>query len=320
MENKEKQARAQSSNASWLDAALKKYDEATEKINTITRSALTIQDYELLHKELVQWIRDWFEHNGKGCNAVIGISGGKDSTICCALLCEAIGKDRVIGILMPNGVQHDIDVSKEVCEYYGIKHFIVNIRQSVDAYKKMLKDNGLEITNQTAYNIPPRVRMTTLYAFSQSLNGRVVNTSNLSEDYVGWMTLFGDAAGDFSPLSFLTVTEVRKLGHEMGVPAKWVDKAPEDGLVGTTDEEALGVTYEQIDEYITTGEVKGDKKAEERIVALINKSKFKLKPMAAYKPSYGLLRKYGTDTNPMYEAEPYRYTDKRQTWWYHPEN
>lgn len=290
-------------------------EKHVKKIEQRIKSSMAIQDFDLLHKKLVTWVRDWFEENGKGCNAVIGISGGKDSTICCALLCEAIGKDRVIGILMPNGVQHDIDVSKEVCEYYGIKHFVVNIRQTVDGYKKMLKDNGIEISNQTAYNIPPRVRMTTLYAFSQSMNGRVVNTSNLSEDYVGWMTMFGDAAGDFSPLSFLTVTEVRKLGYEMGVPAKWVDKAPEDGLVGTTDEDALGVTYNQIDEYITTGEVQGHKEAEERIVALMEKSKFKLKPMAAFKPSFDLL-------NPEPAAEIYsaRYMDYRQPWWYYPEN
>lgn len=290
-------------------------EKRVKEIEQRIKSSMAIQDFDLLHKKLVAWIRDWFEENGKACNAVIGISGGKDSTICCALLCEAIGKDRVIGILMPNGVQHDIDVSKEVCEYYGIKHFVVNIRETVDGYKKMLQDNGIEISNQTAYNIPPRVRMTTLYAFSQSMNGRVVNTSNLSEDYVGWMTMFGDAAGDFSPLSFLTVTEVRKLGYEIGVPAKWVDKAPEDGLVGTTDEDALGVTYNQIDEYITTGELQGYKEAEERIVALMEKSKFKLKPMAAFKPSFDLL-------NPEPAAKIYsaRYMDYRQPWWYHTEN
>ena len=244
-----------------------------------------IRDYKKLHKDIIEWIRNWFEVNGKGCNAVIGISGGKDSTICCALLCEAIGKDRVIGLMLPNGTQHDLNVAQEICEYYGIQNYTINISHAVRIYKSALELNGVEISDQTRYNIPPRVRMTTLYAFSQSLNGRVVNTSNLSEDYVGWMTMFGDAAGDFSPLSFLTVTEVKKLGYEIGVPAKWVDKIPEDGLVGSSDEEALGVTYKQIDEYVCTGHVEGNEKAENRIKELTSKSAFKLRPMAAYMPS-----------------------------------
>ena len=282
---------------------------------------LKIRDFKKLHQDLVDWIRNWFEENGKGCNAVIGISGGKDSTICCALLCEAIGKDRVIGLLMPNGEQHDINVSRDVCEYFGIKNYTVNIKPAVDSYKEFLKAAGVNESNQTAYNIPPRVRMTTLYAFSQSMNGRVVNTSNLSEDYVGWMTLFGDAAGDFSPLSFLTVTEVKALGHEMGIPAKWVDKIPEDGLVGSSDEEALGVTYTQIDEYATTGMVEGNKAAEERIVQLCNKSAFKLRPMAAFRPSLRDLHTKeaweefcNVNTIDKQYFKIMRNTDKRQYW------
>ena len=282
-----------------------------------------VRDYKKLHEELVLWIRDWFDKNGKGCNCIVGISGGKDSVICCALLCEALGKNRVIGLMMPNGTQHDIDVSKKVCEYYGIKNYTVNIQHAVNTYKRELEANGIEITSQTAYNIPPRVRMTTLYAFSQSLNGRVVNTSNLSEDYVGWMTMFGDSAGDFSPLSFLTVKEVKQLGYEIGVPKEWVDKTPEDGLVGTSDEQALGVTYAQIDEYITTGELY-DEKAKKRIDELIKKSEFKLKPMAAYKPSLNLLLEDSITSNYTAEQEEEimnyvekikRYADVRQKWY-----
>jgi NAD+ synthase len=248
---------------------------------------------------------------------LIGISGGKDSTICCALLCEAIGKDRVIGLLMPNGDQHDIEVSKAVCDYYGIKNYTVNIQHAVNTFKRELELCGVEMSQQTAYNIPPRVRMTTLYAFSQSLNGRVVNTSNLSEDYVGWMTMFGDAAGDFSPLSFLTVTEVKNLGYEMGVPREWVDKIPEDGLVGTSDEDALGVTYKQIDEFVTTGKL-DNKEAKDRIVSLINKSAFKLRPMAAFRPTLEDLHSFYTVAEDGHEhvgiSGIHRFKDKRQPW------
>ena len=296
-----------------VEVVSKAYDHMVEEQKReFARRRMEITDFKKLHENIIKWIRDWFDENGTGCNAVIGISGGKDSTICCALLCEALGKERVVGIMLPNGKQHDLNVAQEICKYYGIKHFTIDIQHAVNTYKRMLEVNGVEITLQTKYNIPPRVRMTTLYAFSQSLNGRVVNTSNLSEDYVGWMTMFGDAAGDFSPLSFLTVTEVKKLGYEIGVPVKWVDKAPEDGLVGHTDEEALGVTYAQIDEYICSGQVEGNPEAEDRIKALHEKSAFKLKPMAAYKPTIGDL--CGKHYEMVGTFKP-RYDDKRQEWW-----
>ena len=276
---------------------------------------LEISDYKKLHKDIVNWIRNWFEQNGKDCNAIIGMSGGKDSTICCALLCEAIGKDRVIGLTLPNGTQHDLNVAKGICNYFGIKHYNVDISHAVNTYKRYLGYCGIPISQQTEYNIPPRVRMTTLYAFSQSMNGRVVNTSNMSEDYVGWMTMFGDAAGDFSPLSFLTVKEVKQLGYELGLPKEWVDKTPEDGLTGSSDEKALGVTYAQIDEYITTGEI-DDKEAENRIKALIEKSRFKLRPMAAFKPNISDLRDPETAKliRRHQEVVVERFEDERQPW------
>ena len=159
-----------------------------------------------IKKECVEWIRDFFEKNGPTCNAVIGISGGKDSSVAAALCVEALGKDRVIGVLMPNGVQHDIDMAQLLVDHLQIKHYIVNIK---DAYEGLVKSfpEDLEMSNQTKINISPRIRMTTLYAVSQSLNGRVVNTCNLSEDWVGYSTRYGDAAGDFSPMANLTVTE-----------------------------------------------------------------------------------------------------------------
>ena len=153
---------------------------------------------EVVKNECVQWIRDFFEKNGKGCNAVIGISGGKDSSIAAALCVEALGKDRVIGVLMPQGVQHDIDMAQLLVDHLGIKHYIVNIKDAVNSLLGSLPAE-LELTAQTKQNLPPRIRMSTLYAVSQSCNGRVCNTCNLSEDWVGYSTRYGDAAGDFSP-------------------------------------------------------------------------------------------------------------------------
>ena len=209
----------------------------------------------------VEWIRGFFEENGKGCNAVVGISGGKDSSVVAALCVEALGKERVIGVLMPCGEQFDIDCSYRLVEHLGIKHFTVNIKDAVEGLKASLPKE-LELTSQTVNNIPPRVRMATLYAVSQSCNGRVANTCNLSEDYVGYSTRYGDSAGDFSPLAKLTVDEVKQIGRVLGLPCELVDKTPIDGLCGKTDEDNLGFTYAELDRYIRTGEIEdAEKKA-----------------------------------------------------------
>ena len=232
--------------------------------------------------QVVQWIRDWFEENGKGCNAVIGISGGKDSSVVAALCVEALGKDRVIGVTMPNGVQADIDDSMRLINHLGIRYCNVNIGDTYNtlmaAVKEQLGMLDVEVSNQTVINMPPRLRMTTLYAVSQSMNGRVANTCNLSEDWVGYSTRYGDAAGDFAPLGGLTVQEVIAVGLELGIPHDLVVKTPSDGLCGKTDEDNLGFTYAVLDRYIRTGECDDPK-----IKALIDdkhvKNLFKLKPI-----------------------------------------
>ena len=189
--------------------------------------------------ECVEWIRDFFEKNGKGCNAVIGISGGKDSSVTAALCVEALGRDRVIGVLMPQGEQHDIDMAYLLVNHLGIRHYEINIKDAVDGVlRNMPKD--MEITPQTKQNLPARIRMATVYAVSQSNNGRVANTCNLSEDWVGYATRYGDGAGDFSPLSHLTVTEIKEIGNILGLPKELVNKTPIDGLCGKTDEENPG--------------------------------------------------------------------------------
>lgn len=228
--------------------------------------------------ELVNWIRNWFNENGKDCNAVIGISGGKDSSVVAALCVEALGKDRVIGVLMPNGVQKDIDKSKELVDFLKIKNKTVNIEA---AYNGLIKKFDFEPSEQTLTNLAPRLRMAALYAVSQSHNGRVSNNCNLSENYVGYSTKFGDEAGDFSPLAHLTVSEVKAIGYELNLPVDLIEKTPSDGLTNKTDEDNFGFSYDALDKYIREG-ICEDADVKEKIDNRHNKNKFKLEPMASF--------------------------------------
>lgn len=232
--------------------------------------------------DCVEWIRNFFAENGRDCNAIIGISGGKDSSVAAALCVEALGKDRVIGVLMPCGEQSDIDCSRQLVEFLGIKNYTVDIKDAVEGLTNALPCD-MEITAQTRTNIPPRVRMATLYAIGQSNNGRVVNTCNLSEDWVGYSTRYGDAAGDFSPLCHLTVAEVKEIGRVLGLPENLIEKTPADGLCGKTDEDNLGFTYAVLDKYIRTG-ICEDEKTKERIDYLHRISRFKLELMPQFRP------------------------------------
>ena len=230
--------------------------------------------------ECVAWIREFFEQNGKGCNAVLGISGGKDSSIAAALCVEALGKDRVIGVLMPQGEQHDIDKAYMLVNHLGIRHYEINVKGAIDAILAAMPEE-LTVSKQSRENLPPRIRMSTLYAVSQSFNGRVCNTCNLSEDWVGYSTRYGDSVGDFSPMSNLTVTEVKEIGHLLGLPYELVEKVPIDGLCGKTDEENLGFTYAELDVYIRTG-VMEDEAKKEMIDRRHRANLFKLQLMPAF--------------------------------------
>ena len=204
----------------------------------------------LITKNLINWIKDQFKDipNGK---AIIGISGGKDSTIAAALCVEALGADRVIGVLMPNGVQSDIKDSYAVCDYLGIYKMVVNIGGTYDELCLAIDQNLYHthtVNNYTEMN--PMIR-TNLYAIAALYpNSRVVNTCNYSEDFVGYSTKYGDAAGDFSPLGNLTVREVLEIGDDLGLPSYLVHKAPSDGMCGKTDEDNLGFTYEELDGFL----------------------------------------------------------------------
>lgn len=235
--------------------------------------------------EIVEWIRNYFRKNGPDCNAVIGISGGKDSSIVAALCCEALGNGRVIGVLMPQGAQSDIDVARELVKHLGIKSFEINIAETVNMLLAKGRIAGLCDSKQARVNLPARIRMATLFVVSQSMNGRVANTCNYSEDYVGWATLFGDGAGQFSPLGKLTVTEVKAVGRELGLPEKFIEKAPEDGLTGKTDEDNFGFTYDFLDKYIRTGDFGGDTATAAKIDRMHEANLFKDLPMPTYDPT-----------------------------------
>lgn len=247
--------------------------------------------------DCVQWIRDWFEVNGKDCNAVVGISGGKDSSVVAALCVEALGKDRVVGVLMPNGNQYDIEDSIELVEHLGIPFTQVNIFEGCKSIIKNIDNmyiqqedrsrigRFIEISDQTRTNLPPRIRMATLYAVSQSVNGRVANTCNLSEDWVGYSTRWGDSVGDFSPLANLTSEEVVAIGDELGLPYELTHKTPSDGLCGKTDEDNLGFTYAVLNKYIRTG-VCEDEAIKAKIDDKHEKNLFKLQPIPTFNPKF----------------------------------
>lgn len=237
-------------------------------------------DAENVKNQCVQWIREFFRQNGPDCNAIVGISGGKDSSVVAALCVEALGKERVIGVLMPCGQQHDIDMAQLLVTHLGIKHYTINIQGAVEAMKAAMP---FELSTQSRTNLPPRIRMATLYAVAQSHNGRVANTCNLSEDWVGYSTRYGDAAGDFSPCSYLTVQEVKAIGRVLGLPEVLMEKVPIDGLCGKTDEENLGFRYAELDRYIRTGEI-DDPEKKAKIDRLHRLNQFKLELMPAFQP------------------------------------
>ena len=240
-------------------------------------------DYIELKDQCIQWIRDWYERNGKGCRAVLGMSGGKDSTVAAALCAEALGKENVVGVAMPAEGQ-SLNGADEICEYLGIRYICAPIASIVKGFEDVRAVVEEGFSNQTEQNIPPRVRMCVLYAISQSVNGRVVNTCNLSEDWVGYATRWGDSVGDFSPLGGLTVQEIKGIGHALGIPAKWVDKIPDDGLPHScSDEQKFGFTYEVLDRYIRTG-VCDDEAVREKIDRMHRNNLFKLSMPEAFKP------------------------------------
>lgn len=243
-------------------------------------------------EECIDWINDWFQINGPDCKAVIGISGGKDSSVVAALCCEALGKDRVFGVLMPEGNQSDINDSYQLCEHLGIQNITVDISPAIRSLKHGIKPElGDHWSLQTSINLPPRIRMATLYAVSQTVNGRVVGTGNLSENYIGYFTRWGDGASDCEPIGALTVQEVKAIGHYLELPDNLIEKTPADGLCGKTDEDSLGFTYETLDKYLRTGVCENGATLEQ-IQELREKNLFKQPQLPTFYPSLEALSAY----------------------------
>lgn len=225
--------------------------------NVVTKKGFYEAD-EILH--IVNWIKDYFADNGPKAKAVLGISGGKDSTIAAMLLTLALGKDRVVGVMMPNGEQSDISDAKKVCEVLGIENYTINIKDTVwNLEEDFVNSTMLPISHQLTTNVPPRIRMTILYMVAAAVGGRVCNTSNASEAYVGYCTKYGDLAGDFALLRDYYATMLYTIGEQLcknyfpEMPVELVTKKPADGLTGKTDEEVLGFTYEELDNYLFKG-------------------------------------------------------------------
>ncbi|MEE0435962.1 MAG: NAD(+) synthase [Peptococcaceae bacterium] len=243
---------------------------------------------EQLKSDLIRWMQERLQAIGAK-NAVVGISGGKDSATVAALCVAAYGREHVYGVLMPDGAQSDIEYAQELCEALEIPHETLNISGMTTAFYNVLSECSFfdEVSRQTRLNLPPRVRMTLLYAVAQSLDAVVVNTSNLSEDWVGYATMYGDTAGAFSPLAMLTTDEVIQLGRALGLPERLVVKPPSDGLTGKTDEDVLGFTYETLNTYIRTGEVPESLRA--RIDSLHRGSRFKFQGIAMFNPGFPIV-------------------------------
>ena len=203
-----------------------------------------------LKDDAIAFVKDYFEKNGNPeTKAIIGISGGKDSSTVAALCCKALGRERVLGVLMPNGVQSDIDYSRKLCDFLGIKNITVNIQDGYNALSETIKSSLdlNDLSDQYRTNTPSRLRMTTLYGVAALVgNARISCNGNLSERLAGFFTLWGDGAGDFAPLAYLYVSEVIQLGSELGLPDELVHKAPSDGMCGMTDEDKLGFTYDEL--------------------------------------------------------------------------
>lgn len=231
-------------------------------------------------ENIVDWIKEYFVKNGPDSKAIIGISGGKDSTIAAALCVKALGADKVIGILMPQGVQADIKDARRVCDFLGIHSIEINIGEVCDVFYKHMEDDSFgEIlkSSQITTNTPARIRMTTLYAVAAAVGGRVCNTCNRSEIFVGYSTKYGDRAGDFAPLAAYTVTELLEIGMALGLPEDLVKKTPSDGMCGASDEDNLGFTYKELDDYILNGVIPADYEIYKKIIQANARNQHKIR-------------------------------------------
>lgn len=204
-------------------------------------------------RDAVNAINNWLDDYLKVSNTkkvVLGISGGKDSTVVAKLLTDKMGSENVFGLLMPNGIQKDINDSLRVTELLGIKYKVINIENIYNTFLETLEQEDGLVSYEAKINLAPRIRMTTLYTFGQTHGCRVAGTGNLSELTLGYFTKHGDGAHDFNIIAGFTSLEVMRIGEEIGLPLDLVYKTPDDGLSGMSDEEKLGITYIDMHTYL----------------------------------------------------------------------
>ena len=209
---------------------------------------------EKIKNNIIEFIKSYVK-NSHAKGVIIGMSGGKDSFIVAKLCAIAIGKENVFGVIMPNGNMKDINVAKAECDLLEINYAVLNIENLYNETEKLSKQaiGATELNSVSTTNIAPRIRMTLLYTMGATLGYIVANTSNLSEKMIGYTTKWGDNVGDFAPLASLTKNEVCELGLSLGLPEEFVNKKPDDGLSGKTDEEKIGFSYDELDTFIRTG-------------------------------------------------------------------
>lgn len=246
---------------------------------------LNANDLNRLEKDLTEWVRERCQLIGAD-QLVLGISGGKDSSVGAAICARAIGKENVHGLLMPSGNDKNLKDAMTLAEDLGINYHIIDIEEIERSMTRTIEETGQGFSTQAKLNLPPRIRMTLLYAYAQSLDrALVVNTSNLSEDYIGYVTIYGDSAGAFAPFGAMTSDEIVQLGLHMGLRKDLVLKTPEDGLTDKTDEEVFGFSYETLNTYIRTGKIE-DRETKEKIDKMHKASRFKFEPLPAFRPAY----------------------------------
>ncbi len=246
-------------------------------------------DKNILEKEMynaIDWIKERVE-SVKAEGVVIGNSGGKDSATVLAMAVKALGKDKVLAVSMPcHSNINDFEDAELVANTFGVKTIKIELTNSYNEFEKeinekLVKNNMSELIDESKVNIKPRFRMTTLYSIAQTLGYMVIGTGNLCEIMVGYTTKWGDSGSDFNPIGNFTVNEVLEIGRMLGVPEKILRKAPSDGLGNLTDEQKMGITYNQIEEMIETGYT--EKVAKDEIIRRYNNSKHKREVVPVYK-------------------------------------
>ena len=231
---------------------------------------------------IIKWIKEYVQET-KSKGVVVGNSGGKDSATVIALCVKALGKENVLAVEMPcYSTQEELEDGLLIARTYDVKNVVIDIKNMYENLKETIENSGIRLNNDSKANTKPRLRMTTLYAIAQTYNYLVVGTGNLCEKFVGYTTKWGDNASDFNPIANFTVEEVLEIGKALGVPEKILNKAPNDGLGGGTDEEKLGVSYKEITEYIKTGTT--NEEAIKKIEELHEKTNHKRNPIPTYKP------------------------------------